>query len=303
MNLRQLEAFCQVVERGSFSMAAEDMGLSQPAVTFQIQALEKELGVTLLDRSARRVVLTESGSALYRHARQILRHAEEARREIDELNQLIRGTLLIGASTGPGEHVLPQILGHFKGEYPQIQVVLRILPTHEVIEQVLAYELEVGVVGAKENNPHLSFEPFVEDRLIVIVPPGHTWIEEEAVTMEDLLREPFILQQPGAGVRIMLENGLKEIGLGLSDLNVHMELGLQESIKTAVEAGFGVGIISRFAARQELSFGTLREVTIQNLPVFRDEFYLVRHRTRKLSRLMGAFLQFAKGEIAPPMIE
>jgi DNA-binding transcriptional LysR family regulator len=302
MNLRQLEAFCHVVERGSFSMAAEDMGLSQPAVTFQMQALEKELGATLLDRSARRVVLTESGRALYRHARQILRHAQEARREIDELNQLIRGNLLIGASTGPGEHVLPQILGHFKEEYPRIQVVLRILPTHEVIEQVLAYELEVGVVGAKEDNLHLLFEPFVEDRLIVIVPPGHTWIEEEAVTMEDLLREPFILQQPGAGVRIMLENGLKEIGLGLSDLNVHMELGLQESIKTAVEAGFGVGIISRFAVRQELSFGTLQEVTIQDLPVFRDEFYLVRHRTRKLSRLTAAFLQFAAAQIAP-MIE
>lgn len=297
MNLRQLEAFCRIVDLGSFSMAAEDMGLSQPAVTFQIQALEKELGVTLLDRTARRALPTQSGRILYDHARAILRHLEQAHREMDDLSQLLRGTLLIGASTGPGEHILPQMLGHFKAEHPHIEVVLRILPTEEIIEQVLALDLEIGVVGAREKNPRLSFEPFIDDRLVVIAPPGHPWTAQETVMMEDLLREPFILQQPGAGVRIMLEAGLREMGLGLSDLNVHMELGLQESIKTAVEAGFGVGIVSRFAVRQELRFGTLVEVRIADLPSFRDEFYLVRNRRRKLSRMTEAFLSFAREEV------
>lgn len=275
-------------------MAAEDVGLSQPAVTFQMQALEKELGITLLDRSARRVLPTESGRILYGHARQILRHLAEARRELDELDKLLRGTLLVGASTGPGEHVLPQILGHFKGKNPHIDIVLRILPTQEIIEQVLAYELEIGVVGAREENPKLQFEPFVHDRLIVIAAPDHPWATRTAVTMDELLREPFILQQDGAGVRTMLEAGLKELGLTLKALNVHMEMGLQESIKTAVEAGFGVGLISRFAVRQELTFGTLVEVTVEDLPAFRDEFYLVRHQGRTLSRLTEAFLQFAQ---------
>jgi DNA-binding transcriptional LysR family regulator len=117
------------------------------------------------------------------------------------------------------------------------------------------------------------------------------------VTVEELLREPFILQQQGAGVRTMLEAGLGQMGLSLSDLNVHMELGLQESIKTAVEAGFGVGIISRFAVRQELRFGTLAEVHVADLPSFRDEFYLVRSRRRKLSPNTEAFLAFAGEQV------
>ena len=298
MNLRQLEAFCRIVDLGSFSMAAQDMGLSQPAVTFQMQALEKELGTALLDRSRRRVLPTESGRILYAHARPILRHTDQARREIDDLNQLLRGTLLLGASTGPGEHILPQVLGRFKAEYPDVDVVLRILPTDEIIEQVLAYDLEIGVVGAKEANPKLLFEPLIQDRLTVIAPPQHPWVAGETVTMDALLREPFILQQPGAGVRIMLEAGLKAVGLSLSDLNVYMEVGLQESIKTAVEAGFGVGLISRYAVRQELRFGTLAEVQVADLPFFRDEFYLVRNRKRKLSRLTQAFLSFARDQVS-----
>lgn len=297
MNLRQLEAFCRVVDRGSFSMAAEDLGLSQPAVTFQIQSLEKELAATLLDRSPRRVLPTDSGRILYDHARAILRHMSAAQREIDEVNQLLRGTLLIGASTGPGEHILPQVLGHFKSDFPHIDVMLRILPTTKIIEQVLAYELEVGVVGARESHTNLRFESFVEDRLIVIATPGHAWTSAVTVTVKDLLHEPFILQQEGAGVRIMLEAGLKEMGLSLSDLNVYMEVGLQESIKTAVEAGFGVGIVSRFAVRQELRFGTLAEVPIVDLPSFRDEFYLVRNKTTRLSHMIEAFLSFARDHV------
>jgi DNA-binding transcriptional LysR family regulator len=297
MNLRQLRAFCTIVDLGSFSMAAEDLGLSQPAVTFQIQALEKDLGVTLLDRAPRRVVPTDSGRILYRHGRRILRHLDQARREIDELDQLLRGTLLMGASTGPGEHILPQILGRFKEDHAEIDVSLRILPTDEIIEQVLAYDLEAGVVGARSNNPKLHFEPFVQDHLIVIASPQHAWAAEEQIGLDRLLDEPFILQQPGAGVRTMLEAGLAGMGLSLSDLNVHMELGLQESIKTAVGAGFGVGIISRFAVRQELRLGTLVEVPVDELPSFRDEFYLVRSRARELSRLTQVFLDFAREQV------
>lgn len=296
MNLRQLVAFCRIVDLGSFSIAAEDLGVSQPAVTLQMQALERELGAILLDRSSRRVVATDSGRVLYGHAKQILLHAEQAQREIDEVNQLLRGRLLVGASTGPGEHVLPQILGRFKGDHPDVEVVLRILPTHEIIAQVLDNNLEIGVVGAKEKSPKLHFEPFVQDHLIVIVSPGHPWASMREVTLEALLSEPFILQQPGAGVRIMLEAGLEAMGLSLSDLNVHMELGLQESIKTAVGAGFGVGIISRFAVLQELHLGTLVEIPVSDLPSFRDEFYLVRNPSRKLSRLTQLFLCFAKDQ-------
>jgi DNA-binding transcriptional LysR family regulator len=299
VNLRQLEVFCRIVDVGSFSMAAEDVGLSQPAVSFQMQALEKELGVVLLDRSTRQIAPTESGRILYAHARRIIHHARAAQREIDELDQLLRGTLLIGASTGPGEHVLPHMLGRFKAEHPQIRVSLRILPTDEIIEQVLEYELEIGIVGAIEQEPKLTFEAFVRDALVVIAAPGHPLATGAPVPMERLMREPFILQQPGAGVRTMLEAGLAELGLGLPDLNVYMEIGLQESIKTAVLAGFGVGLISHLAVQRELASGSLVSLEIPDLPAFRTEFYLVRHKTRQPSRLTEAFLQFARNQGAP----
>jgi DNA-binding transcriptional LysR family regulator len=147
-------------------------------------------------------------------------------------------------------------------------------------------------------NDALVFEPFIKDELIVIAGAEHRWAGAEPVTLDDVLREPFILQQEGAGIRTMLAAGLAERGVSLDDLNVYMELGLQESVKSAVSENFGLGIISRFAVRQELAFGTLAEIVVQDLPMFRDEFYLVRNRTRKLSHLTQVFLSFAEERTA-----
>lgn len=294
LNLKQLRTFLRVVECKSFTWAAEELYLTQPAVSFQIRSLEKEYGVELLDRSGREIIPTASGQILVDYARQILDLYDESKLEIDRLNNLLRGTLVIGASTGPGEHILPQLLGRFKAQYPNIEVVLRISRTREIIQQVLERVLEVGIVGATATNDALLFESFIKDELIVIAGSEHRWAGGESVTLNDVLQEPFILQQEGAGVRTMLAAGLAERGVSLDDLNVYMELGLQESVKSAVSENFGLGIISRFAVRQELAFGTLVEIVVQDLPVFRDEFYLVRNRTKKLSHLTQVFLSFAK---------
>lgn len=287
----------RVVEHGSFTLAAEDLYLTQPAVSFQIRSLEEEYGVELLDRSGREIIPTASGQVLLNYARRLLELYDESKLEIDRLNNLMRGTLLIGASTGPGEHILPQLLGRFKAQHPPIEVILRISRTEEIIHQVMERVLEIGIVGATVPDDMLIFEPFIKDELIVIVGPEHRWAGGDTVTLTDLLQEPFILQQPGAGIRTMLAAGLKEQGLSLDDLNVYMELGLQESVKSAVTESLGVGIISRFAVRQELAFGTLVEVPVQNLPVFRDQFYLVRNRTKKLSYLTEVFLSFAQEHV------
>ncbi len=297
MNLRQLRTFLRVVELKSFTLAAEELHLTQPAVSFQIQALEEAYGVELLDRSGQEVLCTASGEILQKYAERIIDLYDESQLEIDRLNNLVRGTLLIGASTGPGEHILPQLLGQFKAQYPDIKIVLRISRTEEIIHQVLERALEVGIVGATVKNDALLFEPFIRDDLIVIAAPQYRWRNEKPSSLLQLLEEPFILQQEGAGIRTMVESGLVERGLSLDDLNVYMELGLQESVKTAVEHGFGVGIISRFAVRQELAAGTLIRVPIQDLPVFRDEFYLVRNMRRSLSRLTEVFITFARDEV------
>jgi DNA-binding transcriptional LysR family regulator len=299
MNLRQLRSFLRVVELKSFTLAAEQLHLTQPAVSFHIQSLEEEFGVELLDRSGREIIPTSSGGILYDYARRILDLYAESKIEIDRLHNLMRGRLVIGASTGPGEHVLPTLLGRFKAQYPQIEVVLRISRTEEIIHQVLERTLEIGIVGAKMQNEALSFEPFIKDELIVIASPDHRWADGDLVDLTELLKEPFILQQEGAGVRTMLGAGLTQRGLSLNDLNVYMELGLQESVKSAVTESFGVGIISRFAVRQELAIGTLVEIPIRDWPVFRDQFYLVRNHNRKMSHLIEAFISFARDQIEP----
>jgi len=293
MSLRELRTFLRVVERKSFTLAARDLHLTQPAVSQQIRSLEEEYATELLDRSGHEIIPTASGEVLLEYAERILMLHEESRQEVDKLSQLMRGTLEIGASTGPGEHILPQLLGQFKVEHPQIRILLRISRTEEIIEEVRERILEVGIVGAKTDDSDLVFEPFVKDELVVITGPRHRWTEAGSVELGELIKEPFILQQPGAGIRTMLEEGLEQIGLGLKDLNVHMELGLQESVKTAVGDRLGVGIISRFAVRQELASGALSEVQVSDLPAFREDFYLVRNRKKNLSRVTEAFLSFA----------
>ncbi|MGD9101505.1 MAG: LysR family transcriptional regulator, partial [Anaerolineae bacterium] len=166
MNLRQLRTFMRVVECKSFTWAAEELYLTQPAVSFQIRSLEKEYGIDLLDRSGREIIPTASGQILLDYARRILNLYDESKLEIDRLNNLLRGTLVIGASTGPGEHILPQLLGRFKAQYPSIEIVLRISRTREIIQQVLERVLEIGIVGATVTNDALVFEPFIKDELI-----------------------------------------------------------------------------------------------------------------------------------------
>lgn len=285
--------------RESFTLAAKDLHLTQPAVSLQIRSLEEEYGVELLDRSGQHIIPTASGRVLRDYAERILELYNESRQEIDKLNNLMRGTLEIGASTGPGEHILPQLLGRFKEEYPEIDILLRISRTEEIIEQVRGRALEIGVVGARSRDNDLIFEPFVKDELVVIGGPRHRWAQRESIDLNNLLEEPFILQQPGAGIRTMLEQGLADMGLRLADLNVHMELGLQESVKTAVASGLGIGIISRFAVAQELASGVLTELAVRDLPHFREDFYLVRSRRKKLSHLTEAFLAFARAHLGP----
>ena len=297
INLTQLKALIKIAEHKSFTIAAKELYLTQPAVSTQIRLLEKEFGVELFDRCGREIIPTASGELLLNFAKQILDLYDQSKIELDRLNNLVRGTLLLGASTGPGEHILPKILGKFKNEHPNVDIVLRIAQTEEIIRQVMERVVEVGIVGATIKEKALVFEPFIKDDIIIICGPKHHLAGKGQITFKSLLNEPFIIQQKGAGIRTMFEAGLARRGLSLNDMNIYMDLGLQESIKLAVAENFGLGIISRYAVHKELASGTLVELIIQDLPEFRNEFYLVRNPNRKLSPLTEAFLSFAKKQI------
>jgi len=298
MDTRQLAAFCAVVERRSFSQAADRLGVTQPAVSLQIRALEKRLGTQLLDRSGRRVEPTEAGRRLYRGAQRMLALEDQLVSEIAASGDgAIAGDLVLGASTGPAAVAVPVVLGEFQRLHPDVRVFLTVSDTHSVVERVAARELELGIVGASRRHRGVRFEPFFSDQVILACPPGHPFAGR-TVELEELREAPLILMQEGAGVRQIVEDALRRRGVRLRDLDVRLELGLQESVRRAVEAGYGVTFISRTAVEADLAAGRLAEARVQGLDATR-EISLASASGRTRTRVAEAFVEFARDQLAP----
>jgi len=290
MDTRQLAAYCAVVERRSFSQAAERLGVTQPAVSLQVRALEKRLGTQLLDRSGRRVEPTEAGWRLYRGAQRMLALEDQIVAGVAASAEgELAGDLVLGASTGPAAIAVPVALCEFQHENPDVRVFLTVSDTHSVVERVAARELELGIVGASRRHRGVRFEPFFSDQVILACPPGHRFADR-TVTLDELREESLILMQEGAGVRQIVEDGLRRQGVRLRELDVRLELGLQESVRRAVEAGFGVTFISRTAVESDLA-------RVQGLEATR-EISLVTATGRARSRVAEAFVAFARGRLA-----
>jgi DNA-binding transcriptional LysR family regulator len=293
MDTRQLAAFCAVVERQSFSQAAERLGVTQPAVSLQIRSLEKRLGKQLLDRSGRRVEPTEAGRRLYRSAQRMLALEEHLLEEVaaGEEGEL-SGTLALGASTGPAAIVVPLLLCEFQREHPDVRVALTVADTHAVVELVAERTLELGIVGAARRTRGVAFEPFFRDEVVLLTPPDHRFAGA-TVSLDELRGEPLILMQEGGGVRQLLEDELRRGGHRLRDFDVRLELGLQESVRSAVLAGYGITFISRSAVESELAAGTVAEARVRGLNLVRD-VSLVRAARRASTRVAKAFVAFGK---------
>jgi DNA-binding transcriptional LysR family regulator len=296
MDTRQLAAFCEVVERRSFSDAAARLGVTQPAVSQQVRALEQRLGTQLLDRSGRRVEPTEAGRRLYRGAQRLLAMEEQLLEELGEPEGPLRGTLEIGASTGPAAIVLPLLLCEFQRANAEVRVELSVSDTQSVVELVADRRLELGIVGAARRHRSVAFEPFFRDEVILVCPPAHPFAGR-SVELDELAKGPLILMQQGAGVRQMLEDELRKGGRRLRDLEVPLELGLQESVRSAVQAGYGVSFISRRAVEPDLAAGTLAEARVRGLDLAR-EIWIARAAGRAGSAAAQAFVAFAREELA-----
>jgi DNA-binding transcriptional LysR family regulator len=296
MDTRQLAAFCAVVERKSFSQAAERLGVTQPAVSLQVRALEKRLGAQLLDRSGRRVEPTEAGARLYRGAQRLLALEEQLLEEVaGDGDGELTGELRLGASTGPAAVVVPLLLCEFQLENPGVKIALSVHDTHSVVELVASRELELGIVGAARRHRSVRFEPFFEDEVILACPPGHAFAGR-SVGIDELRADTLILMQEGAGVRQIVDDELRELGLRLRDLDVRLELGLQESVRSAVQAGYGVAFISRTAVESELAAGTLAAARVEGLEATR-EISLARAAGRTPTRVADTFVAFARERV------
>src|SRR5437764_2208869 len=293
MDTRQLAAFCAVVERQSFSQAAERLGVTQPAVSLQIRWLAQRLGRQLLARAGRRVEPTEAGRRLYASAQRLLAAEEHLLEDLDADDEgVVTGTLELGASTGPGGTVVPLLLCEFQEQHPEVRVRLTVSDTQTVVGRVAERDLELGIVGAAPRHRGVTYESFFRDEVVLACPKGHRFAGK-TVSLDDLKSEPLLMMQDGAGVRQVIEDELRKIGSRLRDFDVRLELGLQESVRSAVAAGHGVTFISRTAIEADLAAGTIATARVRGLDPAR-EIFLVRSSGRAETRAAQAFVEFAR---------
>jgi len=291
MDIRALEVFCRIVELKSFSRAAEAVYLTQPTVSGHIKVLEEFVGVKLLDRLGREVLPTKAGELLYGYAKQILALRNQAIQALEEYKGSLKGHLVIGGSTIPGEYVLPALLATFKARYPEISITLKIADSREIVRGVLEGTYELGAVGAKFDDGQLIYLKLLEDELVLALPPGHAWASKPVVALEELVEQPMILREVGSGSRKVFEDALHAARLDASALTVVAELGSTEAIRQAVKSGAGASVISLRAIQDDLDRGTIRTVPLEGIKLTRD-FYLVYHKNRSRSPLCEAFASF-----------
>jgi DNA-binding transcriptional LysR family regulator len=291
-DLRQLEIFRNVVELGSFSKAADAVFLAQASVSERIANLENMVGTKLLDRLGRKVTPTRAGEFLYKHAILLLEMKRTACLELQEFLGLKHGQISIGGSTIPGNYILPKLMGEFRKTYPSISVSLLIADTVKIEQQVMAGELELGVIGSRSPQKAIRNYNLWQDELVLAVPPSHRWAERSEIDPEELMGEPFILRETGSGTLKILEEYLKGSKIkGTDGLNAAARLGTSTAVKEGIKAGLGVSILSSRAIETEVETGVIRTLRIKNLNLSRS-FYLIHDKRRTASPLCRAMIDF-----------
>lgn len=302
MDDHKLKVFCAVAETKSFSKASEIIHLTQPAVSLQIQALEEIYETKLFDRSSNTVTLTQQGEILYRYAKEILSLYASAEKDIGELTGLVKGSISIGASTTIGNHLLPPVLADFRIKHPKIKTHLFVGNTKRIVELLNLGTVDVGLVEGDVARQKLIIEKLIQDELMVIVSGQHPWSKKKEISILDIAKEPFILREEGSGTRQIIEKYLNKYGVSSHDIKTSMMLGSTEAIKGAVEGGVGISIVSKWAARKENKYGSLRLISIKEEKLYRD-FSLIFHKNAIASHAVDEFLAYLKSYPFEKLIE
>lgn len=287
MNLHHLRIFLAVAEHEHVTRASKELILSQSAVTKTLQHLEREVGLRLIERQGRRIVLTHAGRVLRTYARRLFAVEREMEEALAALQEIEAGEVTLAASTSTGVYLLPPIVTHFRTCYPHVTLHLAILNSHEIVEQVLNWQLDIGLVeGDSSALPSgLSVEVFAYDELVLVVPPGHRWRGLQALKPEALQEGELLLREQGSGIREMIEQVLLLQGVRVSPL---LTVPDNEAIKQIVMSGMGAAIVSALTVQRELASGDLIRVPIAGLNL-RPELSLIRRTDKQLSRAAQAF--------------
>lgn len=257
--VESLKVYVTVVDKKNFSRAAEELFISQPSVSLHIRNLEKEFNTKLLNRSPKQVEPTESGLILYKQSKQILHLYNQVKEEIDELRHVVKGTLRIGASFTIGEYFLPRLMAEFATQYPYVEIEVIIANTEEVIQALRANQLNLGLVEGKVSQTDVLIEPFMEDEMILVVPPKHPLAGQLEVKPEHLHDQVWILREQGSGTRMFSDEVIRDYQLRVKRTFVFSS---SQGVKETVAAGLGIALVSRLIVQRELATGELRGLNI-----------------------------------------
>ncbi|MBI1174169.1 MAG: LysR family transcriptional regulator [Sideroxydans sp.] len=300
LTIRQLRIFDAVARHLNFSRAAEALFLSQPAVSMQIKQLEDNVGLPLFEKQGKRLFLTEAGNEFLHYCRTILQQIGEVELVITELKGLERGHLNISV-VSTANYFMPQLLAKFCKRYPGINVILNVANRDAVLQQLADNVTDLAVMGQPPQSVDIVAESFMKNPLVVIAPPDHRLCKVKRVKLKQLEQDSFLLREPGSGTRGAMERFFAEHGV---QFRAGMEMGTNEAIKQAVQAGMGLGILSLHSAELELETGRLVVLNVEHFPIVRH-WYIAHRKSKRLSGTAQAFKQFLLTEaesLAAPTI-
>lgn len=299
----ELQAFLAAAEAQSFSGAARRLYLTQPAVSRQIQALEKRLRVELFERQGGGIVLTESGRDLLPLARQMVDLALHIEETMAERRGVVSGYLKIGCTTTPGKYILPWLVGAFCKQYPNVKISIEVIRRSDLVPRLQREEINFGAMSGRIDNSDLIYDELMEDELVLVVPAGHPLAAEPHTSKERLCGETIIFREDLAGTRVAMLEGLEKAGLCVDQLKVApIELGAAEGVIAAVEAGCGISWVSRIAASHPAEMGKIGIIEVEGLH-FRRMIYLVSHRARIETNAHRKFREYVRSEEARVIVE
>ncbi len=287
---QQLLVFVTVSEKGNFSRAAEELHMTQPAVSQYIQTLERTIGTKLLERTNKYVRLNKAGEIVYHHAKEILGLYTRMQSLVDDLTNHASGNLSIGASYTFGEYVLPHIIAYLREHYPLINPAISIGNTKEIETLVANHQLDVGIVEGTFKHEKLDMEPFSEDLMFVVVSPNHHLARKREIKISELESETWIVREEGSGTRESTDEMFQKFGLSPKK---RMEFGSTQIIKESVEAGLGITLLSQWAIRKELTMHSLTTLKIKELPLKR-KFSIVTKGDQFQTKATEVFIRLLK---------
>ena len=299
INFHQLLIFHNVAQLGSFTKAARELGISQPAVSIQVKELERNLNTTLVNRVRRGVFLTDSGEVVYGYTKRIFSLADEMQLAVQDLEGLQAGRLSIGSSSTPGEYILPLAMGIFRERYPKIDISLAISNTDTVVQQILSHELDLGMAGADVDIEGLSSFPYVEDEVVIVASPTHPLSRDRRwVSLQEIENQPLIMREVGSATRSAAADFFRAHNM---EVNIAMELGSNEAVKRAAAAGLGLGLLSKFSVGPEVVAGFLSVLRVRGWKCERPLIVFYRDDGH-ISTVQQAFLRLLQVERPLPPV-